>query len=138
PTMSAADTRRYWASFINTHQRKDTISTLGISDSSSPKQPEFPIIYQYFIFQLSNLEHLVLEGGAAVLGLKAMVSANQVPSMLTKLTISNSKEVKKDHIDALVRVLNVPPPQQVSLQIKDCPSLSDTAEERLLLGDIAA
>ncbi|PVF97921.1 hypothetical protein CPB86DRAFT_401722, partial [Serendipita vermifera] len=29
PTMSSADTRTHWASFITTHERKDTISTLG-------------------------------------------------------------------------------------------------------------
>ncbi|PVF97918.1 hypothetical protein CPB86DRAFT_815217 [Serendipita vermifera] len=129
PTMSSADTRTHWASFITTHQRKDTISTLGISDSHSMEQSEALPVYQDFISQVTNIEHLVLEGAAVVLGLTAMVSANCVPSRLVKLAVSKSKGVTKDHICSLSRILQATQRKQLSLRIEDCPVLSDKSEE---------
>ncbi|PVF97920.1 hypothetical protein CPB86DRAFT_815219 [Serendipita vermifera] len=134
-TRSSADTRAHWASFITTHERKDTISTLGISSSSSMEQSEALPIYQDFITQVTNLEHPVLEGTAVVLGLMAMVSENRMPPTLVKLTISKSKDVAKDHLDSLSKIVHASQRRLLSLQIKDCPALSDKIEERLILDD---
>ncbi|PVF93183.1 hypothetical protein CPB86DRAFT_768284 [Serendipita vermifera] len=138
PTMSSADTRTHWASFITTHERKDTISTLGISSSSPMDHSEALPVYQDFISQVSNLEHLVLEGTAVVLGLMAMVSENRVPPTLVKLTISKSKDVTKDHLDSLSKIVHASQRKLLSLQIKDCPSLSEKNEDRLILDHNAA
>lgn len=129
-TIPHAQTRMYWTSFLTTHQRKDTISTLGISGSSSIEQLEATETYQGFIYQVTKLEHLVLEGGAAVLGLEAMVAAKHIPANLSKLTIFKSNEVKKDHTDALWKILHPTQRQRLLLRIEDCPVLSDRSKEQ--------
>lgn len=75
----------------------------------------------------------MLDGPAVVLGLKAMVKANYVPSTLVKLTISKSDKVTKEHIDAFSKILSATHHERLSLRIEDCPTLSDKTEELLIL-----
>jgi hypothetical protein len=123
PTMTSDDAKTFWASFITTHQRKDTISTLGISGSPLVEEPDAPSLYQEIISRVANVGHLMLEGAAVVPALQGMTAARDIPSKLMELTISKSENVTKGHIDAFMGTLRTTRSKRLSVRIEDCPSL---------------
>jgi hypothetical protein len=117
-TMTSVDTIRHWASFITTHQRKDTISIFGISGSPLVEESEAPDLYRRIISQVANVEHLVLEGAAIIPALQGMVATKTVPSKLVKLTISKCESAPEEHIKAFSDVFRDTRRQELTIRIE--------------------
>jgi hypothetical protein len=133
PTMTDVDTLQHWASFITTHQRKDTISTLGMSGSLLVEKSEAPTLYRQMVSQVANVEHLVLEGAAVVPALEGVASVNDIPPKLVEITVSKSDDVTSEHIGTFMENFRTTRRKQLSLRIDECPGLAAKFPELVIL-----
>jgi hypothetical protein len=132
-TMTGVDTLQHWASFVTTHRRKDTISTLGMSGLPLVEASEAPDLYQQMISHMVNMDHLALEGAVVVPALQGMIAANDIPSKLVELTISKSDDVTSEHISTFMETFRTTRHKQLSLRIDECPCLAAKFPQPMIL-----
>jgi hypothetical protein len=77
-----------WMSFLSVHERRDIITTLGISWMTDQEySEEIMPIFSGFMNQVSNADCLILKEHAVVPSLKAMVNSQRIPPSIVSIKI---------------------------------------------------
>jgi hypothetical protein len=121
-----------WISFLSIHERRDTITRLGIhgcpeEDSSQ----EVSRMFVNFINQVPNVDHLTLKGGAVVPSLQGLSDSKNVPSGIVTVNLCECQDVKEDLIFAFLQAFYTKKREPLSLEIFNCASISEDAKQRL-------
>jgi hypothetical protein len=118
-----------WDSFISVENRRDKISSLGLS-SSVPRVHQIKTAGRcsHIINSLQRIECLVLTGSPVVPALEEL--AEKFPPSLVELTVTNSKYVEEVHINAFIKSLYERKVRSFSLKFDNCPSISEESKQR--------
>ncbi|PVF93177.1 hypothetical protein CPB86DRAFT_819033 [Serendipita vermifera] len=129
---SVAEMLDYWITFLSVHERRTTITTLGLVESPVSDSPdEVSKMFSDFINQVPNVNHLVLEGKAVIPSLQGLTNSKKIPSGIVTLEVLENEEVTEDLVSAFLKAFYAKKRDPLSLKISDCASITTDVIERL-------
>jgi hypothetical protein len=130
--LDPGETIELWTSFLSVHERRDTITTLGIVwVTNQESSEEITAMFSDFINQVSSGDRLILKEHAVVPSLKGLVDSKNIPPNIITVDICDCESVTEDLIMAFLNAYYTEERRPLSFRIFDCASISEDAKQRL-------
>ncbi|PVF97909.1 hypothetical protein CPB86DRAFT_706152, partial [Serendipita vermifera] len=131
PLVDMSEGIEQWNRFVSTHQRKDTIDTLGLAAGAILGSHYRMLGFMTRLIQVvPQVRCLKLEGSVVFPTLEILVLKKLVPK-LVQLIISNDIIVTEDYITAFLNAFRKERNVSLSLQIIYCPSIPEPIKWQL-------